>query len=59
MTPWDYAALVLREKAAEAEWRSQVSNHASQDIAGRLYAWRRLEGVRAEVAQWMARHAEG
>ena len=47
---WHWAALRLREKAAEARWRETLTDHGTEATAPRVAAWRVLEGVRREVS---------
>lgn len=49
MCPWERMALLLREKAAEREWRATIHDHGSEESAPRVAAWRALEGIRAAL----------
>ena len=52
MTPWDYMEYAVREKWMDAYWRQSIARHTAEEIAPRLYAWRRLAAVRAVLARW-------
>lgn len=51
-TIWDYIALRLREKKAEADWRALVMDGSASVSEPRIVAWRTLERLRSLIAEW-------